>query len=108
MVVTAGTVVGWNTYALHRRVDIWGSDAIEFRPHRWLDNQVSNYEYIPFSGGPRKCLGAELALLEISYVTARLVQEFGCGLESIDPQPWTEKLTLTCCNLYGTKVRIVR
>ncbi|KAF2097814.1 cytochrome P450 [Rhizodiscina lignyota] len=106
--IPVGTIVGWNTYALHRRADIWGDDAHEFHPERWKAPFLPYYEYLPFSGGPRRCLGQEFAILETSYVTVRLLQEFGSGtIGSVDARPWTEKLTLTCSNLHGTKVRIL-
>lgn len=44
---------------LHRRHDLWGYSADEFRPERWLDeenlNKISGipFMYCPFSGGPR-------------------------------------------------------
>lgn len=45
----------------------------------------------------------QFALTEASYVTVRLVQQFP-GIESRDPEPWREKLTLTCTVLGGCKV----
>jgi cytochrome P450 len=43
-------------YAIQHRPDIWGEDAEEFRPERWEDHKIG-WEWIPFGGGPRKCLG---------------------------------------------------
>ena len=48
----------------------------------------------------------QFALTEASYVTVRLVQQFP-GIESRDPEPWREKLTLTCTGLGGCKVGLV-
>lgn len=56
--VKKGEMVGWCTYVLHRRADIWGEDATEFRPSRWEGRKLG-WEFIPFSGGPRVCLGRE-------------------------------------------------
>lgn len=47
----------------------------------------------------------QFALVEASYVTARLMQEIS-GLESRDPEPWREKLTSVCTNLGGCKVAL--
>ena len=61
--VAKGTVVNWSTYALHRRKDLYGEDAEDFRPERWLDGGDGKpvlrvaWEYLPFNGGPRTCLG---------------------------------------------------
>ena len=42
-------------------------------------------------------------MTEATYTTIRILQAFK-GIESRDPLPWTENLTLTCCSLHGTKV----
>lgn len=46
------------TYAMQQRRDIWGDNPSEFRPERWEDRKPG-YEFIPFGGGPRKCIGRE-------------------------------------------------
>ena len=56
--VPEGTSVNYTVYALHRRKDIWGEDADEFRPERWVERKFG-WEYLPFNGGPRVCLGRE-------------------------------------------------
>ncbi len=87
---------------MHRRKDLYGEDADEYRPERW-ENLRPGWEYLPFNGGPRICLGQQYALTEAGYVTVRLVQEFS-KMESRDPEPWRENLTLTLCSMNGTKV----
>jgi cytochrome P450 len=100
--VPKGTVVGYNVYVMHRRYDVYGPDAEEFKPERWESLRLG-WEYLPFNGGPRICLGQQYALTEASYVTVRLVQEFK-QMESRDPQDWQEGLTLTLCSRNGVKV----
>ena len=46
-------------HALHHREDIWGEDVEDFKPERWQEHQFA-WDYLPFSAGPRKCLGREL------------------------------------------------
>jgi cytochrome P450 len=109
--VAKGQVVGWSVYAMHRRPEFYGPDAEEFRPERWLDDPVTGtkglrpgWEYLPFNGGARICLGQQFALTEAGYTTVRLCQAFA-GIESADEtQEWREKFTLTCVNLEGAKV----
>jgi cytochrome P450 len=109
--VAKGSVVGWSVYAMHRRPEYYGPDAEEFRPERWLDDPATGakglrpgWEYLPFNGGARICLGQQFALTEASYTTVRLCQAFA-GIESADPTDvWREKFTLTCVNLEGAKV----
>lgn len=54
-------MVAYNVYAMHRRTDLWGSDARVFRPERWEENAKHGWEYLPFNGGPRICLGREFS-----------------------------------------------
>lgn len=49
-----------STYALQQRSDIWGDDPGSFRPERWK-NRKAGLEFVPFGGGPRKCVGRESA-----------------------------------------------
>ena len=53
-----GQIVNFCVYAMHRRKDLWGEDADEFRPDRW-DGRKIGWDFLPFSGGPRICLGRE-------------------------------------------------
>ncbi|KAF2267868.1 cytochrome P450 52A12 [Lojkania enalia] len=101
--VPQGTLVSYIPYSMHRRTDYFGPDALEFRPERW-ETLRPGWEYLPFNGGPRICLGQQYALTEASYVTARLVQQFK-AVESRDANGiWREGLTLTVCSLNGTKI----
>ncbi|KAG9250648.1 cytochrome P450 [Emericellopsis atlantica] len=100
VLVPAGTAVGYCVYAMHRRKDLYGEDADEFRPERWEGDNLKNigWGYLPFNGGPRVCLGQEFALLEVSYTLARFVQLFPrmevSDMES-DVRIGEEKQTLT-------------
>ena len=56
-----GTGIGSSVYHLHRRTDLYGDDADQFRPERWERDQLANigWGYMPFLGGPRQCLGSK-------------------------------------------------
>jgi cytochrome P450 len=103
--VPKGTLVLYTPYAMHRRKDYYGEDADEFKPERW-ENLRPGWEYLPFNGGPRICLGQQYALTEAAYVTVRLCQEFKEVL-CRDNGPWKESLTLTVCSKNGVKVGLV-
>lgn len=106
--IRKGQGVSYSLYAMHRRRDIYGSDAHLFNPDRWEDPQLRpGWGYLPFNGGPRICVGQQFALTEASYVVVRMLQRFS-AIESRDDQPWTENLGLTTCSLNGTQVALFR
>lgn len=100
--VPKGDIVVYTPYAMHRRKDFYGEDADDFKPERW-ETLRPGWEYLPFNGGPRICLGQQYALTEAGYVTIRLCQEFK-ELMSRDSRPWVEGLTLTVCSKNGVQV----
>ena len=67
--------VNYSIHVMHRRKDIWGPDADEFKPERFQGRR-QGWEYLPFNGGPRICIGQQFALTEASYVVVRLLQKF--------------------------------
>ena len=104
--VKQGQTVFYTVHSMQRRVDLWGPDAEDFRPERW-ENRRTGYEYLPFNGGPRICLGQQFALTEIGYTTVRLLQEFK-AIRQRDDSEWMELLTLTCAVKSGCKVGLTR
>ncbi|EXJ95573.1 hypothetical protein A1O1_00695 [Capronia coronata CBS 617.96] len=80
--VRRGQEVVYSVYVMHRRRDIWGPDADKFIPERWAGRK-HGWEYIPFNGGPRMCLGQQFALTEAGYVICRLLQRFD-AIEKLD------------------------
>ncbi|KAK0749583.1 glycosyl hydrolase family 76-domain-containing protein [Schizothecium vesticola] len=84
LLVAKGTSLRWSTYGtLHRRKDMYGADADEFRPERWESNLRVGWEYIPFSGGPRICIGQQFALTQMSYTLFRFFKMVN-GIEARD------------------------
>ena len=61
-------------YAMQQRRDIWGEDPETFRPERWEDRKVG-FEFIPFGGGPRKCVGRESATVT-PFDMSQLAEQF--------------------------------
>lgn len=60
---------------LGRNAAYW-PDAGAFRPERFLDGSWDRYAWIPFSKGPRNCIGQELALIESKAILALTLREF--------------------------------
>ncbi len=77
----SGTEINVSIYLAHRRKEVY-SQPNEFKPERFLDRQFSYYEYLPFGGGPCRCLGANLAQLQMKIVLATIIQNF--ELELLD------------------------
>jgi cytochrome P450 len=62
-------------YLVHRRGDVW-SHPERFLPDRFLDARPSPYEFLPFGGGVRRCIGMAFALFEMRVVLARMLRRF--------------------------------
>lgn len=108
ILVPKGTQVGYQVFSMHRRKDVYGEDADEFVPERWIERNLRpGWAFLPFNGGPRICIGQQFALNLASYVVCRLVQRFE-RVESCDPGPWEEGLGITCSTKNGTWVRLHR
>jgi cytochrome P450 len=69
----AGVHIGPSIYLLHRRPDLY-PDPLAFRPERFLERSYGTYEWIPFGGGIRRCLGASFALFEMRVVLSTLLE----------------------------------
>ncbi|ANB12982.1 hypothetical protein AWJ20_1260 [Sugiyamaella lignohabitans] len=74
--VPKGTQIVYPVFMIHRLKQFWGPDAEEFRPERWYENSYHTWDFLPFNGGPRICIGQQFALSEASYVIVRLLQNF--------------------------------
>ena len=80
--VRAGQTVVFTVYAMHRREDLWGEDVLEFKPNRW-EQRVPAWQWLPFLGGPRVCIGQQFALTEASFMLVRLLKAFD-AVEAVD------------------------
>jgi cytochrome P450 family 110 len=69
----AGISVGVNIVALHRRPELY-PEPDAFRPQRFLESARGPFEYLPFGGGSRRCLGASFALYEMKLVLATVLR----------------------------------
>jgi len=80
--IPANTRASYSVFLLHRRKDLWGPDADEFDPDRFIDERLQKYLipnpfiFAPFNAGPRICLGQQFAYNEISFFLIRFLQTF--------------------------------
>ncbi|XP_071937171.1 cytochrome P450 704C1-like [Coffea arabica] len=75
--VKQGDGVYYMSYAMGRMPYIWGEDAEDFRPERWLKNGIfqpeSPYKFVAFHAGPRTCLGKDFAYRQMKILSAALL-----------------------------------
>jgi cytochrome P450 family 110 len=77
----AGVNVAPCAYLVHRREDLY-PEPLAFRPERFLSRQFSPYEYFPFGGGNRRCLGTTLAPMEMKLVLGMILSRGRVVLEN--------------------------
>ncbi|HJS20412.1 MAG TPA: cytochrome P450 [Anaerolineales bacterium] len=70
-----GSSVIYSSYVTHHMPELY-NDPQKFNPYRWETIRPSAYEYLPFNAGPRRCLGAEFAMMEMKIVLAILLQRY--------------------------------
>jgi cytochrome P450 len=82
--VPADTPIAMSILLIHHREDVY-PNPFAFLPERWLGRKPGTYEWIPFGGGIRRCLGAALAMAEQRVVLDAMVHRL--DLETEDPAP---------------------
>ena len=76
--ISAGSIIQICTYLTHRHPQFW-HDPERFDPERFSPEQSwdrPRFAYMPFSGGPRQCIGNEFALMEAQLAIAMLAQRY--------------------------------
>ncbi|KAI1198251.1 cytochrome P450 [Nemania serpens] len=87
-VIPKGVVVVLSMWQMNRSPDLWGPDAGDFRPDRWITagkpnsngGANSNYEFLTFLHGPRSCIGQGFAKAEMRCLLASMVRAFSWDL----------------------------
>jgi cytochrome P450 family 110 len=78
------TKIYLSNYLVHYREDLY-PNAQQFKPERFLERQYSAFEYFPFGGGNRRCLGYALAQLEMKLVLATILSRYQLALAENQP-----------------------
>jgi len=72
-----GTVLSVPAYTIHHSPAIWGPDADEFRPERWEQaTEKQRAAFIPFSYGPRACVGRNVAEMELALIVSTVFRRY--------------------------------
>ncbi|MBN3945571.1 MAG: cytochrome P450 [Nostoc sp.] len=79
-----GTLLTPSIYLTHHREDLY-PESKQFKPERFLERQFSPYEYLPFGGGNRRCIGMGFALFEMKLVLATVLSHW--QMELADSKP---------------------
>lgn len=104
--IRAGNSIMLCIYAIHRDPDLWPNPD-QFMPERFLPDATPKplpYAYIPFGGGPRKCIAARFATMEAMIVLAMIIRAFKVNLVPgypVEPEPM-----ITLRQRYGVQVNL--
>ncbi|KAL9945907.1 hypothetical protein ACHAQF_006261 [Verticillium nonalfalfae] len=91
--IPKGTTIAISIWYVNRCPDFWGPGACEFRPERWVTNDLkpnqnggasSNYDFLTFSRGPRNCIGQGFAKAEMRCLLAAMAMSFTWDLAMDD------------------------
>ncbi|KAG9128865.1 hypothetical protein Leryth_009635 [Lithospermum erythrorhizon] len=107
--VLSGSTVTYSIYSVGRMKSIWGEDCMEFKPERWLSKDgdrfeppVEGYKFVAFNGGPRTCLGKDLAYLQMKSIASAVLLKYRLALEP--GHQVEQKMSLTLFMKNGLKV----
>lgn len=88
-----GDVLSVPSYTIHRSKEIWGPDAEEFVPERWSNERLTARQkaaFIPFSHGPRACVGRNVAEMELLVMGATVFRLFEFQIQQDGPMETRE------------------
>ena len=83
--IEAGSYVIADVLKVHMDEKIWGPDAAEFRPERWLEefHEKNPINFMGFGGGPRLCIGMRLAYLEEKLALVYILRKYNIVFDKI-------------------------
>lgn len=104
------SIVHLNFYAIQRDPDIWGEDANDFHPERFLGEEgrkkMNSFGFLPFSKGSRDCIGKYFALLETKITLAAMITRYDANV--VDPEKEIYSTRLTSIPKNGCLVKLAR
>jgi len=82
--VPAGTTLSLYIYGLHRNTEVW-EDPNRFDPSRFEKKKRDErpaFAHIPFGGGPRVCIGSNMAVMQILLIMVAIIRKYDFSLDS--------------------------
>lgn len=86
LLIPGRSYVALASVLVHRRPELY-EDPLELRPERFLDEQPGGYNWIPFGGGTRRCIGAPFALLEMRVIAGTILRHARLTVPDPEPEP---------------------
>lgn len=105
----------YSIYSLGRMASIWGPDCLEFKPERWIGmgsdgqamiNHESAYKFAAFNGGPRVCLGKNMAYMQMKAAAAGILRRF--QVRMVENHLVVPKISLILTMKHGLMVNLTR
>ncbi|CAN8283981.1 unnamed protein product [Cochlearia groenlandica] len=116
--VDKSSKIVFTLYSLGRMKSVWGEDASQFKPERWISESgkhsatggklihVPSFKFLSFNAGPRTCLGKEVAMTQMKTVAVRIIQNYEIKVvegHKIEPVP-----SVILHMKYGLKVIVTK
>ncbi|KAG2244522.1 hypothetical protein Bca52824_093609 [Brassica carinata] len=98
-------------YALGRMRAVWGKDALQFKPERWITEKGGlkhepSSKFLAFNSGPRTCLGKHLAITQMKMVVVEILQNY--DVEVIKGQKIKPVLGYILSMKHGLRVTVAK
>ncbi|XP_010510801.1 PREDICTED: alkane hydroxylase MAH1-like [Camelina sativa] len=107
--VEANSKIIISVYALGRMRSVWGEDASDFKPERWISDkgrlrQEPSYKFLAFNSGPRTCLGKNLALSQMKIVAVNIIRNY--EFKIVEGQKIEQGASMILSMKHGLKVTV--
>ena len=89
-----GDIIWPSAHLLHHDPKLY-PEPHAFRPERWLGTKPTNYTWIPFGGGRIRCLGAEVALVEMKAVIREVLSRYELHRDDPAQEPIRSRIVIT-------------
>ncbi|KAE8712000.1 Sucrose-6F-phosphate phosphohydrolase family protein isoform 1 [Hibiscus syriacus] len=108
--IRKGWFFTYHAYAMGRMEAIWGKNCDEYLPERWLDEtgnykQENPFKFPIFHGGPRMCLGKDMAYIQMKSIVAAVMERFVIEVQGKDKCP-QHQMSLTLRMKGGLSVKV--